>query len=217
MRNYIYLLLFSLIHILSGCAVSIYSSRDENVNFNNYKTFAWNPKVHTVKNPIFDNQIIESNVKNFGSAELKRRGMFSDVDSADLIFDYELVITDKTYQESQPIYGQQTRIVRPYNPYNGQNSYYNNPYNYNYPNYNYNNYNNSYITTPYVVGYKTINVPYEEGTLTIMAIDRRRNRLIWKGVAVGTVTDEQTYEYELHSDMRRIFKEYPLKVVKNKR
>jgi hypothetical protein len=31
---------------------------------------------------------------------------------------------------------------------------------------------------------------YEEGTLTIDAVDRARNQMVWSGIAVGRVTDE---------------------------
>jgi hypothetical protein len=87
------------------------------------------------------------------------------------------------------------------------------PYNYN----GYNPYiNNVYVPpTPYIVGYSTQDIPYQEGTLTVIMIDRKTNRLIWKGWAIGTVTDEATYEWELHGDIHRIFNRFPLKVVKH--
>ena len=57
-------------------------------------------------------------------------------------------------------------------------------------------------------------VPYKEGTLTILVIDRKTNSLVWKGWAVGTVTDEQPYQRQLENSIKRIFKTFPVKPYK---
>ncbi|MCU0355344.1 MAG: DUF4136 domain-containing protein [Cytophagales bacterium] len=182
--------------LLFGCAPAIYSDQDSGADFSRYKTFAWYAKPpQGFKNQKFDNQIVESNVKNYASAELKARGFTVQVDTPDVLLDYEVNVAHKTEQVSNPVYSH--------------------PYNYTY----YNPATRSYglATAPsYVMGYQTQNVPYEEGTLTIVMIDRRTNRLVWKGWSDGTVSDEQTYESELLSDIHRIFKKFPVAAPKRK-
>lgn len=196
-----------IILLLSSCAAtSISSDYNRSLDFKAYKTFAWLPKTHDPKNDgPFDNQIVETNIKNLGSGELKSRGYKVDVDEPDLLIDFYIDVANKVDHVTTPVYGYS------YN-YNGNfaGAYNNNMYSYRNSYYN----NNSYINTaPVVVGYNTQDVPYEQGTLTILIIERKTNTLVWKGWSVGTVTDESSFEYELPSDMRRLFKEFPVPVI----
>lgn len=191
--------------LLSGCAVGIYSDRDVSTDFTRYKTFAWYHKsASQLKNNGFNNQIIESNIKNYASAEMKLRGYVVDVDSPDVLLDYDIMLEEKIDHQEVPVYSH--------------------PYNYMY-------YPTVYgmrgrgrmpgvaymaSQVPYVVGYKSVDVPYEEGTLVLMAIDRKTNKLVWKGWAQETVTDEQSYEYELQGNIHKVFKKYPVPLVKKK-
>jgi hypothetical protein len=196
---------------LSSCAPTVVSS-DYNraLNFKEYKTFAWLPKTHDVNNNNqFDNQIVETNIKNLGSGELKSRGYVVDVDQPDILVDFYIEVANKVQHVSTPVYG----YAYNYNNYNnGYNNYNNNMYSNRNSYYN----NNSYLNNnavPVVVGYKNQDIPYEEGTLTIVMIDRKTNQMIWKGWSVGTVTDESSFEYELPSDIRRLFKQFPVPVI----
>jgi hypothetical protein len=205
--------------LLNSCApTTVYSDYTRTTDFKSYKSFAWLPKNHDPQqNATFDNAIVETNIKNLASGELKNRGYQVNTAEPDILVDFHIAVADKVQQVSTPIYG---------HPYNYNN--YNNYYNTNNPNRAYNNsmysYNNSYNNNGYynnaattIVGYNTQNIPYEEGTLTIIMIDRKSNQLIWKGWSVGTVTDEQTFEYELSSDIRRLFKEFPVPIPKAKK
>ncbi|MBC7486955.1 MAG: DUF4136 domain-containing protein [Cytophagaceae bacterium] len=196
-----------IILLLSSCAsTAVFSDYNRSLDFKSYKTFAWLPKTHDPKNDgPFDNQIVETNIKNLGSGELKSRGYKVDVDEPDLLIDFYVDVANKVDHVSTPVYGYaynyNSNFARPYNNnlYSYRNSYYN---------------NNSYINSvPVVVGYNNQDIPYEEGTLTILIIDRKTNTLVWKGWSVGTVTDESSFEYELPSDMRRLFKEFPVMVI----
>jgi len=181
---------------MASCAGQIYSDRDSAYPFTQIKTFAWYPKNPVdFKSSEFDNQIIESNIKNIASAELKRRGLKVSIDSPDVILDYQIMIEQKVETVQTPVY--------------------NSPYNY--------GYNNPYRpspvainTAPYISGYTTQQIPYNEGTLTILMIERKSNRMIWRGWSESTVTDGQTYESEMHEDIIDIFKRFPLKKLKRK-
>lgn len=193
--------------LFSSCApTSVSSDYSRTVNFTAYKTFAWLPKTHDPKNDgPFDNQIVETNIKNLASGELKSRGYTIDVKEPDLLVDFYVDVANKVEHITNPVYSY------PYNYYgNFSGPYVNGMYSYRNSYYN----NNPYLNgMPTVVGYTTQDVPYEEGTLTILIIDRKTNTLVWKGWSVGSVTDESSFEYELPSDIRRLFKEFPVPVM----
>jgi hypothetical protein len=52
---------------------------------------------------------------------------------------------------------------------------------------------------------------YTEGTINVDLVDRRRDALVWEGVAVGTVTDrDRTYPQErIDTSIAAIFARYP--------
>lgn len=181
---------------ISACATSdIYSDRDETVPISHYQTFAWFPTpADSFQDSPFNNQIVEHNVKSRSTEILMAKGYKPDVDTPDVIFEYQIHIQHKIRQEQQPVYNYAYNY-RNYQPYY-------NPY---WRNNNFNAYNNA----PYVVGYKTVDVPYEEGTITISAIDRKLNRLVWRGWAVVTVVDPEQYEQEIKHDLLKIFERFP--------
>jgi len=41
-------------------------------------------------------------------------------------------------------------------------------------------------------------------------IDRKSNKLVWRGWSVGTVTNPQSFEKELPKTIHKIFARYPL-------
>lgn len=182
-------LLYVLLLSMSGCVVLVQSDKDDTVNFYRYRTFAWiarQPASFT--NPAYDNQILENNIKNVGSLELQNRGMTVDVDSPDVLFDYQIMVDQKTETVQQPVYS---------NPYT------------------YNRFTGlATFTGSFVIGYRNQEIPYKEGTLTISAIDRLSNRVVWRGWAEETVDDPTTYEADLKRDMHKIMSHYPTIVVK---
>ena len=180
--------------LLISCTVfNVGTDQDNSIDFKQYKTFAWYAKdPTTIKNDQFDNQILESNIKNIVSAELKKRGYKVDIDSPDVLLDFDIMIEKKTDQQQVPIY-----------------SY---PYNYGY----YNPYrpsNNPYLYQQRIVGYQTQNIPYKDGTLTLSMIDRKTSRLVWRGWGEGVVTDVQLYESQLPKGIDEIFKNFPVKLI----
>jgi hypothetical protein len=185
---------------LFSCASSeIFTDSDTSVNISRYQSFAWYPVSNEeLANNAFNNQIIENNIKTEASSLIQQKGYVANIDSPDIIFEYHIMVEKKIRQEQQPIYNN--------NPYNYRNMGNYNP-NWRGPNLNnINNFNNA----PYIIGYKTLDIPYEEGTFTINGIDRRTNRLVWRGWAVGTIVDPMQYEDDIKRDIQRIFKNFPL-------
>lgn len=190
--------LFSALTILyiTACATSqIYTDKDDSVNLSAYRSFAWYPTPNEeLQNSAFNNQIIEGNVKTAATKALTLKGYRPDIDTPDLVFEYHIMVEKKVQQEQQPVYSS------PYNYryYGSYDPYWRGPV-----------YNGVYTNAPYIVGYKTVDIPYEEGTFTINAIDRKTNRLVWRGWAIGTLTDPEQYEDDLKKSIERIFKKFP--------
>jgi hypothetical protein len=206
--------LMAIFALFTGCSTSdIYSDYDHAVDFRGYKTYAWLPNPdQPYKGKRFNNQIMESNVKNYAGKEMEMLGYRTDVDSPDLILEYHFMIEKKTTTVETPIYSNQVPIYPyPYTPY---------PYNYRLhtdPFYDrYHRYSYGYAPAPYITGYKTEQIPYKEGTLTISVIDRKNNKLIWRGWSTSTVTNPQSYSKDLPKILHQIFSKYPLRQLQDK-
>jgi hypothetical protein len=186
-----------LLTIIAACSsVTTFSDRDKAANFSNYKTFAWLPNpADSFANELFSNEIIETNVKNYVNKEMQDRGYVIDIDSPDLILEYNVDIERKNRVETAPMYQY---------PYN-----YNWSYNPNYDRYFGYRFGNPSSPAPYET-YTSERIPYNEGTLTIGVIDRRTNKLVWRGWSTGTIIDPTTYRANLERDIHTMFLEYPV-------
>lgn len=192
MKNILKLLLSAIIilHMAACATYEVYSDKDESIDFSKYKTFAWLPSASFNYGKGFSNEIIDNNIKLFASQEATNKGLTGDTTNPDLLFEYHVEIKSKVRTEQQPIYNYNNYYNRmhPYNPY-----------------WRYNNMN-----TPYIIGYKNVNIHYEEGTLEISAIERQSNKLVWRGWSVSTFDDDVEYEKDIHNDIVAIFKKFPI-------
>ena len=192
---------FLLLATLNACAVFNTSfDQDQTANFQTYKTFAWLVKQPVIYKDNFDNDILENNIKNIASEELIKRGLRVDTVNPDLIIDFKLQVENKINQQQVPIYG---------HPYNYGYGYRNYGYNYGYTGRN-STYYNAYMQPDVIVGYRTQNIPYKDGTLHILVIDRKANKLIWNGAGEEVVTDPSSYEIDIRKGIPEIFKNYPI-------
>jgi hypothetical protein len=197
--------LILLLFLFSCASVQIYSDYDRTADFKKYKTFAWLQRSDSVHNYWYDNQLIEKNVKYYVTNEMKARGYVLDIKNPDLILEYHSTAKKEHYTVSNPIYSNQTNNNFNNNGFNNNfnNNGFNNPYNPSRP-YAYNN-------TPYVVGYNQQQVEYDEETLIIDVVDKSINQMIWRGWAVGSVSNEQDLEEQLPNDIQKIFLKYPIR------
>lgn len=185
-----------LLLVTSCSTVGTFSDRDKSADFSTYRTFAWLPGPdNSFANEQFDNRIIETNVKNYVNKEMQDRGYTINIDSPDLILEYNVDIDRVNKVETAPMYQY---------PYN-----YNWTYNPNYDRYFGYKFGSKPSPAPYE-SYTTDQIPDDEGTLSISVIDRRTNRLIWRGWSTGTVMDPATYRTRLESDIQDIFTAYPV-------
>ena len=190
LKNILTIFIFTL--LLLSCSVFIVNfDQDKSVDFKQYKTFAWLVKP-SVKFPSYNNQIIESHIKNLVSIELKKHHLKTDVVNPDIFIDYELIIKDKIIDEKEAVYS------HPYNYTYGTNQNTTNP-----------RYYNSLKHPNVIIGYDIKKEKFEDGTLAIILIDAKTGKIIWRGWEEEIVTDIETYEAQIPRGIKKIFKKFP--------
>lgn len=187
---------------MAGCRAynKVYSDYDRTANFSRYKTFAWLPDRDTA-NSTFNNQIIRNNTLNYFTHCMGERGLQAEPDSPDVLL--QLVV------RSLP--KQMTMTSAVHNGSSGGGRY--NPYYYPHP-------NNYYYHTPFFYSrttYVTERLDYAESTITLNVYDRRLNRLVWTGSAQGDLFDPAYMADNLHTEVFRILKNFPIKPLQRER
>lgn len=192
------LILLAIIGLCTGCAtMDIGSQADPNTNFSNYQTYAWlhRDRASHKNDSRFNNEIIEGEIMEYSCQTLDRRGLKLDTLKADLLLDYNIATTEKVKQVEEPVYGSYyPRRRYYYNPYSTGGWMY-------YP----------YYTGPttYISGYRTVDVPYKEGTIIIYAIDAKTNKMVWQGWAEGEVENASSFQKSLKKNVKAILKKFP--------
>jgi hypothetical protein len=210
--------------ISCGTSRIIGSDYDKSVNFSSYKTYAWIPQPDvTYKDNRYNNQIIENNIKYYSGNALTSIGFKLDTSKPDLLLSYSLEIEKGERSIEEPVYS---------HPHNF-NMFWGNPLNPAMHAFNpmvdprmvpiANQWVNPFGTTinpmmlnnfwtpppPMIVGYRTMQIPFKEGTIVVSVIDRKQNRLIWRGWGTSCILDPYNFKAELESKINAIFKRYP--------
>ena len=59
-----------------------------------------------------------------------------------------------------------------------------------------------------LLGYRTYNIPFKQGTLTVNMVDAKTNKLIWQGSAQSDVSSKMVTTQEMQTDVMSIFKKF---------
>jgi len=176
MKTNLYILSAVLIMLFSGCSpYRYYAVQNDHITLSNYHTFAWLPPADTSgKMKISD--IADERIRENITSTLETKGLVLRAQRPDLLIRYEVELKDRIKALYEPVY-----IYSYHNHYpliiryhNRRNLYY--------------AYNEPF---PVYVGADIVSVPYKEGTLIIDLIDRRAQKVIWRGYAVGEVDNPQ--------------------------
>jgi hypothetical protein len=194
------------IAMLFGCNDgynTVSSEYDKSVDFTKYKTFSWLPDVEDTINSPYNNDIIRNNIRNYFGLCMSDRGYSFDAGNPDLLMQLIIKNTKKDRSNS-----------------NLPTSYYYNPY-----------YYGSNYHSPYPFGYyyngrglngeddygsssektQTYNRTFVNGSITLIFIDRKTNRVVWRGTAEGDIDDPSDINKDLHPAVHGIIDEYPVK------
>lgn len=175
--------------LLTSCSSSSHVEMAQGVNFSNYKTFAWANDSGIKKSGRVDNDIVDNNIKNSISTELEKKGWTETDQQPDVLLDYNVVVKKGVKKKTEPAY------TYPYSGYfytPGRHRLF------------------TYYNPWFFRGYRTYNVPFKEGTLTVNMTDARNNQLIWEGWSKGDLSSKSITTKDVKDDVKSIFKKFDL-------
>lgn len=181
------LILFATVGLLlSGCAATAFIEKDENVNFNRYKTYAW-LDANDDSSGIKKNSLQESSLKEAVNTELAKANWREEKNNPDVILKHD-VLVEKTVREStNPVYSRGfTR--RFFNPYTRRFSY-------------------IYYPSQFA-GYQSDQYESREGTLTISMIDAKTDKVVWQGWTTDEVNNKNLTTKEIQGSVKNIFRKF---------
>lgn len=153
---------------LGACASSpnTYSNSDPDVDFSQYRTFAYFPTLST--DTAQYQSMVSSFLKVAVAQELDMRGLTYDEESPDIRVNFFINTKDKIKTRTVPTMGGGYYDYRDpfYDPWGGYGAY------------------------------ETRVDQYTEGTLNIDVVDTRTNKLVWEGSVVGRLTEKDVRNME---------------------
>lgn len=169
---------------LAGCGPTAHIETSNNVNFDQYRSFAWvNPQSGQKEG------LMEERIKNAISKELQRsKGWREDNRNPDVLLSYDALNERTTKLNSDPMYS-----------WGGFRTFYN-PY--------YRRFYNVYYPSMFM-GYNTYEVPAREGTIAITMVDARTEKTILQGWATDEVSSRSRLSVaEVDRMVAAIFKKW---------
>jgi hypothetical protein len=173
--------------LFTSCSVTTHMETADGVNFDNYKSFGWANVDGERKKDNADNDIVDNHIKNAISKQLEDRGWKETAQNPDVILDYSVMVEKKNNRVSETVYS------------------------YPYTHYYYNGWRHrgGYMYYPNdLLGYRTYNMPFKQGTLIINMIDANTNKLVWQGSAQSDVSSKTVTSEEMQTDIISIFKKF---------
>jgi len=174
--------------LLSGCASTAHVEKDDAVNFNNYKTYAWLDSKDD-SGSIKKNSLQESNIRAAVNAELAKANWREDKTNPDVILKHDVLVEKTVKQNTNPVYSQPfTRTF--FNPYTRRIGY-------------------IYYPSQFM-GYDDDRYVTREGTLTISMIDAKTDKVVWQGWATDEVSSKNLTRKEIQSSVKSIFRKFDI-------
>lgn len=173
--------------LIAGCAGPAHIEKDENTNFNKYKTFAW---LHGDEGKL-ENQsdLVESKIRAAVTKEFEKIGWKQVKTKPDVVLDYDVLVDRTSKGEREPIYSQPySRLV--YNPYTRR-------------------FATIYYPSQFL-GYESYEKIIKEGTITITMIDAKTDKVVWQGWTTGEVNSQHLTSKEVQKAVASIFKKSEL-------
>lgn len=183
-------LFFALIFICAtltsnSCTSStITTNIDSTIDFSAYRTFAWLPD-SSWRETKYDNAILQRNVEQETVKILKSKGYRVDTLRADFLVHHHITVENRT------------RLVQASN-YRYAPNIFMGRYGYFYTMY-----------QPMMISNRFREVPYREGTLIIDVIDRKEQRLVWRGWSEKSIEGITDFETSLSSRVWDILAQFP--------
>lgn len=177
--------------LLGSCGPKV-GTKKAKVDFDTFSSYAFLPNQDTIKTSSYNNSLVNKMVIGHINEHMQQLNYRLDREQPDLLVYYHLMMDEASAVNSNPVYTNYSY----YKP-----GYYVGPY---YRDFAYNN----YYTIPRLSGEHIKQVPYKEGTLVIDLIERRTNKIIWRGTA-NDVISPADLNSEIKSYVNAIFEAFP--------
>lgn len=170
---------------LSSCASSdITTSVDSSINFAAYRTFAWLPD-STWQETKYDNAILQRRVEQEVVQLLKSKGYTLDTLQADFLVHHHVTVEERKRVVQAPSY-----LYSP-NRYFANRGYFLSMY------------------EPMMVSNRLREVQYREGILIVDVVDRKQQRLVWRGWSEQPIESIAEFERSVESRLKDIVAQFP--------
>jgi hypothetical protein len=175
--------------MLAGCAGIAHVEKDQTVNFNSFKTYAWTESKasddDSSKTGISD--LAERKIRDAVNAEMAKTGWKEVKNKPDVLLSYDVALERNIKEESSPVYSQGgTRYI--WNPYARR-----------------------WVPVYYpsrFLGYETDQRNIKEGTFTISMTDTRTDKTVWQGWTTGEVNSANLTTKEIQTAVKSIFRKF---------
>ncbi len=176
------------VFLLASCGTTAHIEKDDNADFNNYKSFAWIDKDGEGKeDQNRKNDLTEQRIRDAVNQELEKAGWKEVKNRPDVLLSYDVLVERATKESTSPVYSRpQSRVV--YNPYTRR-------------------YATIYYPSQFV-GYERDERPIKEGTVTISMIDTKTDKTVWQGWTTDEVNSKNLTTREIQNSVKSIFKKF---------
>lgn len=183
MKTLKYIFTLGVIAILASCAsVKYNTTKVQNHDFQQYKTYSWLPPVDSLSKNYFNNDIAQSNIMNAANKELEALGMQYSQDNPDVLFRYITIVNNKSRAVYSPSYG-----WGGFGPWGWGMGF---------------GYGGGYS---YPVGHEKFRYAH----LIIEAVDRRTNTVVWQARGSSEIKAPEKSINKLPEVVTGIFQQYP--------
>lgn len=202
-KKKIHHLLILTLFMINGCGTytDIFTSADAETDFSKYQTFAWLPDQADSINLPHNNEIIRNNIRNYFGHAFAERGYKVNLDTPDVLLKILIVNRQKeklVLYDTYPL------------PYYYRRYYYGSIYHFPY---HFDYYYRNHTTYCYPPECTIQKIEYLESSITLNVIDRKKNKLVWSGTAMGDIYDPDYINRNIHPAVEAIMKKYPVKEI----
>lgn len=185
MKKFVFFIGVVTLLIAGSCAShSYHTTRLQQTDFTQYKTYGWLPPIDSLSKDYYNNAIAKGNIINTANQEFEARGLTYSKESPDILFRYVALVNNK----SRLVYG---------SPYYGGWGW-GGPWGWHHP-WHYGAYSQP-------IGKERVRY----GHIILEAVDRRTDAVVWQARGTGRVDIPEDAINDLPKVIRGILKEYPI-------
>ncbi|WP_149913857.1 DUF4136 domain-containing protein [Sphingobacterium cavernae] len=191
MKNFGILFSALVLLVLASCSSNRYhTTRVQNLDFTQYKTYGWLPPVDSLSKDYFSNDIAKHNIMTTANKEIEDRGLTYTKENPDVLFRYVAIVNNKSRMVYSSYHsgfgwGGPWGWYRPWGYY-------------------------GFYSPSYPVGKERIRY----GHLILEAVDRNKKTVIWQARGTTEVDNPEKAINGLPKLIQGIMKQYPLKINK---